>query len=123
MSKSSKFAPAAALVGLLAISPSALAEVYKCVDEATGKMTFTDSACPDKGTGDYVPVGPANSDSGYESDRAFNRQHAQQQRSGKTNSAAKWQRLAEEQARKESAKKHMEKADRLNNEAEWSRDP
>jgi len=38
------------------------AEIFKCIDESTGKMTFTDTACPDKGTGTYVPVKPTNLD-------------------------------------------------------------
>ena len=54
---------------LLLFVPFASAEIYKCVDEVTGKMTFTDTACPDKTAGGYVPVGTANRDSGYTSGR------------------------------------------------------
>ena len=52
------------------IAGIAHAEVFKCVDPSTGQMTFTDTACPDKGTGDYVPVQPANGDSAYATDLA-----------------------------------------------------
>ena len=52
---------------LFLVSNVAHAEVFKCISESTGKVTFTDTACPDKGTGDYVPVKPANVDSVYTS--------------------------------------------------------
>jgi hypothetical protein len=42
-------------------------EVFKCIDQQTGKMTLTDRACPDKGTGDAVQVRPTNSDAAYPS--------------------------------------------------------
>ncbi len=67
MPTSTKLVSAVALVGVLICPSSVFAEVFKCIDEATGKMTFTDVACPDKGTGDYVPVKSANGDSGYPS--------------------------------------------------------
>ncbi len=44
------------------------AEVFKCVDESTGKTTFTDTACPDKRAGNYIPVRTANGDSGSAAD-------------------------------------------------------
>ena len=44
------------------VANTAHAEVFKCVDKSTGKTTFTDTACPDKGTGTYVPVKPTNLD-------------------------------------------------------------
>lgn len=61
------FFKTAALLGLLSFSVGSPAEVFKCVDKATGKMAFTDKACPDNTTGDYLPVGKTNSDAGYDS--------------------------------------------------------
>jgi len=46
----------------LSISPSSLA-IFKCVDESTGELTFTDQACPNVTQGEYHPIGYTNSDS------------------------------------------------------------
>ena len=62
-----------AFTGQLALSTSVSGEVFKCVDETTEKVTFTDKACPDKGVGNYVPLEPANVDSGYASGREAGR--------------------------------------------------
>jgi hypothetical protein len=35
------------IVGLL-LSPGATAEIYKCVDAASGRMSFTDKACEEQ---------------------------------------------------------------------------
>ena len=52
---------------LFLMAPFSYGEVFKCVDQQTGKITLTDIACPNKGTGDYVPVQPTNGDSAYPS--------------------------------------------------------
>jgi hypothetical protein len=51
------------IVGLL-LSPGATAEIYKCVDPASGRMSFTDKACEEQAPGEHVPVDPTNFDSG-----------------------------------------------------------
>ena len=53
------------LVGMLvlfSISHNSFA-VFKCIDESTGAITFTDQACPDVTQGEYHPIGYTNSDS------------------------------------------------------------
>lgn len=52
------------LLLLLAIAGGSSAGIYKCVDEATGEIAFTDKDCPDKTPGNYHPIGYTNSDSG-----------------------------------------------------------
>ena len=52
---------------LLAYSPLVASQVFQCKDPVTGKITFTDLGCPDKKPGAYLPVKPANVDSGYPS--------------------------------------------------------
>ena len=44
------------------ISQSSFTEVFKCLDESTGKLTFTDQACPDNKPGAYQPVDSTNID-------------------------------------------------------------
>ena len=66
-----------AVMGLLVLSTSVSGEVFKCVDKTTGKLTFTDRACPDKGFGDYVPVGPANTVEGDKSSQSEYRRDSQ----------------------------------------------
>lgn len=56
------------LLVLLAFAPVSIAEVFKCVDAVTGKMAFTDHACPNNQPGQHHSVGDTNSDSGYDSD-------------------------------------------------------
>jgi hypothetical protein len=51
------------IVGLL-LSPYATAEIYKCVDPVSGRMSFTDKACEEQAPGEHVPVDPTNFDSG-----------------------------------------------------------
>tara|TARA_R110002049_G_scaffold188251_7_gene356610 strand:- start:3013 stop:3474 length:462 start_codon:yes stop_codon:yes gene_type:complete len=77
---------------------SASAQVFKCVDEATGKTTFTDTACPDKGVGNYVPVERTNSDSGYPSDGEIAASKREQERKMQARHA-EWDRMAKEQDR------------------------
>ena len=52
------------IIGSLLFSQMAIAEIYKCVDPETGRMTFTDKACKQKTTGEHVQVDPTNFDSG-----------------------------------------------------------
>lgn len=47
------------------LSPASLAAVYKCED-ASGVVSFTDRACPDKLAGTMVEVPRANIDHGYD---------------------------------------------------------
>jgi Domain of unknown function (DUF4124) len=53
------------LLVLLSICTTASAEVFKCVDKATGKMSFTDKACPNSQPGSHQAVSSTNGDSGY----------------------------------------------------------
>jgi len=53
-------------LAILAIAPDSTGDVFKCVDKSTGKMTFTDHACPNDQLGQTQGVRPANSDSGYD---------------------------------------------------------
>ncbi|TXS95358.1 DUF4124 domain-containing protein [Parahaliea maris] len=49
------------VIGLLLSASVAQAKVYKCVDPATGKTTFTDVACAsNKASDDQVRVKPQN---------------------------------------------------------------
>ncbi|MEH6590513.1 MAG: DUF4124 domain-containing protein [Halioglobus sp.] len=41
----------------LTLAISANAEIYRCEDPATGKLTFTDTVCKDKTKGAYIPIG------------------------------------------------------------------
>jgi hypothetical protein len=52
------------IIGCLLFSQLAMAEIYKCVDPGTGRMTFTDKACKQKTTGEHVQVDPTNFNSG-----------------------------------------------------------
>jgi hypothetical protein len=113
--------PPVLVVVLLTISPNSLAEVFKCVDEATGNMTFTDSACPGKGTGDYVPVAPTNADSGYPSTREIAASQRKRDQRAKARSA-EWQNTAEERSKKERIAAHEKKADQLYDEADREKD-
>lgn len=102
---------------LFLVASAANAQVYKCVDPATGKTTFTDTACPDKVAGDYVPVKPANSDSGYPSDSEI---AESQRRDEQVMSArhAEWEQLSVSREQREKAAAHERKAKRLSSEAE-----
>lgn len=84
------------LVLVFLMSATAHAQVFKCVDPATGKMTFTDKACPNQGTGDYVPIAPANGDSGSPAELA-----AQLQRENEALRAQLAKQEQEEKERKE----------------------
>ena len=53
------------LLIFLAFPASATADVYKCEDPATGKISFTDTVCKDKTKGAYVPIGPTNNSSPF----------------------------------------------------------
>jgi len=59
-----KLAKISWVLALFVFSPASVADVFRCVDEATGKVAFTDKDCPDKTAGVYIPVKPANADSG-----------------------------------------------------------
>jgi hypothetical protein len=50
------------LLAALSMAPDAFAEIFKCVDKATGKVAFTDHACPDDTPGKSQPVGSTNVD-------------------------------------------------------------
>jgi hypothetical protein len=82
-------------------SKSVFCQVYKCVDPATGKTTFTDTACPDKGTGNYVPTQPANSDSAYSSEEKKNpdSRASEKQREQKHLNRSKWINRADKPAK------------------------
>ena len=51
---------------MLVIAPTSLAEVYKCVHEVTGRVSFSDKDCPNKTAGKSISVGNTNSDFVYE---------------------------------------------------------
>lgn len=116
-----KFAIAAALASLLVISPSALAEVFKCVDATTGKVTFTDVACPDKGSGDYVHVRPTNVDAGYSA--GDQRRQSQSQSSDDQKGKPAWLRSANRVAAEQEAEARQREVDRIYREAEFTKDP
>jgi hypothetical protein len=77
----SKFIGRLLVVLALGWSGSVSAEVFRCVDEATGSVAFTDKDCPDKTAGEYIPVGKANGDGGYDKDAAtkLSEKHAEQE--------------------------------------------
>ena len=50
-----------------AISFPANAEIYQCKDPATGNMSFSDTACPDKSHGTAIRVAPTNSSDAFAS--------------------------------------------------------
>jgi len=52
------------LLIVLLIPQLAMARVYMCVDEETGKASFTDKACDTAETREEVMVGRANMESG-----------------------------------------------------------
>lgn len=52
----------AILLVSLSFAGNSLAEISKCVDPATGKVSFTDHACPDKTPGYHQPIGSTNID-------------------------------------------------------------
>jgi len=54
----------------LSFTPVSVAEIFKCVDEATGKLAFTDQACPNDQSGKHQPVGSRNFDGGFNSSAA-----------------------------------------------------
>ena len=58
----SKFAQLAVLMLLPAIALPTSAEIFKCIDKATGQIAFTDQACPDNTPGNYQPIGSTNID-------------------------------------------------------------
>ena len=70
------FGKSISLAVLLAIAPSSFAEIFKCIDKTTGKMAFTDQACPDDTSGAYQAVGSTNMDSGFDEADAARRQNA-----------------------------------------------
>ena len=97
------------------------AEVFKCVDEATGKTTFTDTACLDKSAGEYIHVKRANADSGYAAADEID----QRRREDETRQQAKVKkmgRVAEEHDKRESVASHQKQADRLDTEARFEKD-
>ncbi len=51
----------------LSFTPLSVAEVFKCVDEATGELAFTDQACPNDQSGKHQPIGSTNFDGGFNS--------------------------------------------------------
>jgi hypothetical protein len=51
----------------LSFTPVSVAEIFKCVDEATGNLAFTDQACPNDQSGNHLPVGSTNFDGGFKS--------------------------------------------------------
>jgi hypothetical protein len=50
------------LLAALPMAPDAFAEIFKCVDKATGKTVFTDHACPDDTPGEAQAIGSTNVD-------------------------------------------------------------
>ena len=61
-----QFCHLAGFLVVLTIAPTSLAEVYKCVNEATGRVTFSDKDCPSRTAGESISVGNTNSDFVYE---------------------------------------------------------
>lgn len=57
-----EFGKVAGSLVLLAIPPSSMAEISKCVDKATGEITFTDQACADNMPGAHQRIGSMNID-------------------------------------------------------------
>jgi hypothetical protein len=53
---------------LLFVPQLAAAKVYMCVDEATGKKSFTDKGCQTAASREEVKVLPANTNSGSRAD-------------------------------------------------------
>ena len=60
----------ALLLVLLILPQVAGARVFMCVDEATGKASFTDKGCDTAGSREEVRVKPTNLESGQRSSRA-----------------------------------------------------
>jgi hypothetical protein len=110
------------LASLVVFCSSVFAQVFKCVDKATGKTTFTDTACPDKGTGNYVPVKPSNSDSGYPSEGELAERKYRDEQVMRARHA-EWDQQAAHQDQEEQAAAHEKRAKRLSNEAELAKNP
>ena len=66
------------LLFLMLLAPQlAAAKVYMCVDEQTGKTSFTDRGCQTTASREEVKVPPANANSGSRSDnRESNKEKA-----------------------------------------------
>ena len=52
----------AILLLALCFTGNSMAEISRCVDSITGKVSFTDQACPDKTPGNHQAVGSTNID-------------------------------------------------------------
>lgn len=50
------------LLASLCVAGNAIAEISRCVDSVTGKVSFTDQACPDKTPGNHQAIGSTNID-------------------------------------------------------------
>ncbi len=59
-SRTKQFLSVFGFAAVLLLPAAAQAKVFICVDSRTGEQTFTDSACPDSGSGELVKVEPAN---------------------------------------------------------------
>ncbi len=55
------------VLSTLSLAPVSVAEVYKCFDEATGELAFTDQACPNDQSGNHHPIGTKNFVGGFNS--------------------------------------------------------
>jgi hypothetical protein len=78
------------LLALVAFGASA--EIYQCTDVDTGRMIFTDKACPENTTGNAIEVKPTNASTAFtneKEDAAKRKQRAIEQHKGQGN-ADQW---------------------------------
>ena len=109
---STLFSNVVPLLLLLSFSTGSAAQVFKCVDQATGKTSFTDKACPDSKPGDYVPVGNANSDAGYDPNATAN-EKLNRDAADKAHRAAAQAQVAGVQEREKAKEIYRHKTDRV----------
>ena len=68
----------------------ALAQVFKCVDDKTGKISFSDTRCDTKSTGGRVEVKPNTMDTSGSREQIYRQQAREYQAAQKERAAAPW---------------------------------
>jgi len=109
-----------AILALGFFSSAATGEIFRCIEKASGEVTFTDTACPGKGAGDSVPVGPANVDSGYPTEEEITERREQRQKEQAEHRQA-WIRQNEEAAERERVRIAEQEARRFAREREFEK--
>ena len=102
---------------MLAVAAKPLADVYKCVHEVTGRITFSDKICPNNTAGEPISVGNTNSDFKYErsAEEKLREKHDRQE--------AEYQKAWRERNEQATREADLQEAKRIRNKRQNEKSP